>query len=260
MTAKVLVVGATGATGKHVVFQLLKQKHRVRAIVRSKERLINCLDDVQPGSGADLHMVGRLDVTEAPLLDLSQEDLEKVVRGCDAVVSCLGHNLTFKGLFMPPRKLVKDAVKRLHEAIEATNEDSDRPTKLIIMGSDGVANPAGGDDRRSRSERAVLSILRRCIPPHRDNELAGAYISEVQTPAIEWVVRPTDLIDGNSTKYELFDKPQKGLFSGAEHGITTRANVALCMVDMILVDAIWNEWKFKMPVVHYDLGGKVICK
>ena len=65
-------------TGKHVVLQLLQQKQNVRAIVRSKERLINLLDDMKPDSSRDLNMISRLDVTEASLLDLSQDELEKV--------------------------------------------------------------------------------------------------------------------------------------------------------------------------------------
>ncbi|KAL7533362.1 hypothetical protein ACHAXR_005182 [Thalassiosira sp. AJA248-18] len=258
MTATILVVGATGATGKHVVLQLLQQKHNVRAIARSKERLLNSLDEIEPESSANLHIVSRLDVTEASLLDLSEDELEKITRGCDAVVSCLGHNMSFRGLFFPPRRLVTDAAKRLCQAIEATNESpSDKPTKFILMGSDGVANPAGGDDKRRRSERAAFSLLRHLIPPHKDNELAAAYISSMNSPKIEWtVVRPTDLINAEkSSKYELFDKPQKGLFSGAKEGITTRANVAKCMVDMILTVDLWEAWKFKMPVVHDDLEG-----
>ena len=65
-------------TGNHVVLQLLQQKQNVRAIVRSKERLINLLDDMKPDSSRDLNMISRLDVTEASLLDLSQDELEKV--------------------------------------------------------------------------------------------------------------------------------------------------------------------------------------
>lgn len=255
-----LVVGATGATGMHVVLQLLQQKQNVRAIVRSKERLINCLDEIEPDASSNLHIVSRLHVTEASLLELSQSELEKVAQGCDAVVSCLGHNMTFKGLFCPPRRLVSEATKRLCQAIEATNQEADKPTKFILMGSDGVANPSGDDKRRSLPERAILTALRYLIPPHKDNELAAAYISTVCSPKIEWtVVRPTDLINGDSTKYELFAKPQKSLFGGAEDGTTTRANVAKCMVDMIMTDDLWDNWKFKMPVVHDDLGEDVIC-
>ena len=60
------------------MLQLLKQKQNVRAIVRSKERLINSLDELQPDSSSDLNIVSRLDATEASLLDLTQEELHKV--------------------------------------------------------------------------------------------------------------------------------------------------------------------------------------
>ena len=60
------------------MLQLLKQKQNVRAIVRSKERLINSLDELQPDSSSDLNIVSRLDATEASLLDLTQDELQKV--------------------------------------------------------------------------------------------------------------------------------------------------------------------------------------
>lgn len=95
MMTTTLVVGATGATGKHVVLQLLQQNQNVRAIVRSKERLLASLDEIEPKSSSAF--AKNLDVTEASLLDLSSDDLKKATAGVDAVVSCLGHNLTFKG-------------------------------------------------------------------------------------------------------------------------------------------------------------------
>ena len=65
--------------GKHVVLQLLQKKQNVKAIVRSKEKLINSIDDISAGkSSRDLNIVSRLDTTEASLLDLSQEELDKV--------------------------------------------------------------------------------------------------------------------------------------------------------------------------------------
>lgn len=86
-TTTTLVVGATGATGRHVVLQLLQQKQNVRAIVRSKERLLNSLDEILPNASSNLHIVARLDCTEANILDLDENDLKDLTRGCDAVVS-----------------------------------------------------------------------------------------------------------------------------------------------------------------------------
>ena len=132
-----------------------------------------------------------------------------------------------------------------------------KKTKLILMGSDGVANPAGGDDMRTFGERMVLALIRAMIPPHRDNEAAAAFLSDAVAQGsefVEWaVVRPTDMINGAVSKYSLYENPQGGLFGA---GQTTRANVAKFMVDMILNGDLWQDWKFKMPVLHDLLDEK----
>jgi putative NADH-flavin reductase len=236
-----LVVGATGATGKHVVAQLLDKGHKVRAIVRSREGLEEKLGAI---AGFDFESKKEgLSVLEGAILDVPSDDLVKQVEGCDAVVSCLGHVMDFSGIYGHPRRLVKDSVAILTSAMSDNQ-------KFILMGSDGVANPLGGDDTRSFSERVLLSMLRNLLPPHADNEEAADYLASKVgvSKSLEWsVVRPTDLIDGAATDYALFDKPQGSLFGSGE---ASRANVAKCMVDMILSKDKWEEYKFKMPVLH----------
>ena len=46
----VLVLGGTGQTGRHVVRQLLQEGHTVRAVVRSKERMLELLQQVDRGT------------------------------------------------------------------------------------------------------------------------------------------------------------------------------------------------------------------
>jgi nucleoside-diphosphate-sugar epimerase len=240
MTSKtILVVGATGATGKHVVQRFLDNGDSVRAVARSKERLEGLLT-------ADASKYGdRLSVTEGAILDLSDEQMKDLVQGTDAVVSTLGHNMNFSGLWGKPRRLVTDATKRLTSAMKETSPNA----KFILMGSNGVANPNGQDDVRPAFERAIIGTLRYTIPPHADNEEAAAYLSNMGTESVEWsVVRPSDLIDGPVTPYDLEAKPRPGLFSPGSPA--TRSNVADSMVNLILNDSLWNEWKFKMPVLY----------
>ena len=236
-TTTTLVLGATGATGKRVVEQLLEKDQNVRAIVRSKERMLQLVKE-HPN----------LSITESTLLDMSDEEVQARLKGCDAVVSCLGHNLTFKGMYGKPRRLVTDTIARVYKAVNEIEPSSE--IKFILMGSNGVANPDGSDNKRPFKERMILSLIRTLVPPHVDNEKAAAFVShdiDKNNPYMKWVVvRPDDLIEGDVSSYELFPKPQKGLFGG---GVATRANVAHFMVDLILNDQAWEAWKFQMPVI-----------
>jgi nucleoside-diphosphate-sugar epimerase len=72
------VAGATGATGKFVVQQLLDKGHNVRVIARSKERMISLLNE----QNADYHQ-DHLSVTEASILDLPSTTLEELTKDCD---------------------------------------------------------------------------------------------------------------------------------------------------------------------------------
>ena len=127
MTTKhtVLLVGGTGRTGGRALEQLLSCDISVRAIVRSADRL-------PKGAAQD----PRLELIEAGLLSLSDDDLLRYVRGCDAVISCLGHVLSLKGIFGPPRDLVTQATRRLCRAIVAAQPI--RLVKFILMSSVSV--------------------------------------------------------------------------------------------------------------------------
>ncbi len=85
---QILVVGATGATGRLLVEQLLDRGHKVRAVVRDTTNL-----------SEDLLKNDRLAAISANLLDLSDADLAQAADGCEAVASCLGHNMSWKGIY-----------------------------------------------------------------------------------------------------------------------------------------------------------------
>ncbi len=122
-----LVVGASGATGQLLVEQLLDRGHQVKVIVRTPEALPAVVKDHE-----------NLSVIHASLLDLSDADMVRHAKGCDAVASCLGHNMTFKGIFGQPRRLVTDAARRLCSAIKANK--SQTPVKYVLMNTTGNRN------------------------------------------------------------------------------------------------------------------------
>lgn len=237
MTA--LVVGASGATGRLLVAQLLDRAWRVAAVVRSPDRLPEAL-----------RRRGGLSVIHAGVLDLPGDELARHARDCDAVASCLGHNLTWKGVFGPPRRLVADATRRLCEAIRASGDAG--PKKLVLMNTAGHRN-RDLPEPLSPGERLVLSLLRRLLPPHADNEAAAEHLRSVvgrDDRAIEWaVVRPDTLIDEDAvTVYEVHPSPvRSALFNP---GTTSRINVAHFMAELIADAGTWGRWKGRMPVIY----------
>ncbi len=231
-----LVVGASGKTGRPLVEQLLGKNHEVRVVVRSTDKF-----------SADVLANPKTTVIEASVLDLTDEEMTEHVKGCDAVVSCLGHVVSFKGLFGKPRDLCTEAARRLCNAIEANAPQ--RPTKFILMNTVGVQNPALNEKRRW-FERCLLFLLRHLVPPHRDNETAAAHLQRNvgrENEHVEWCsVRPDSLTNADVSRYDIQESPTTGIFSGRP---TARSNVAHFMVELIESADLWNRWKFRMPVI-----------
>lgn len=243
MPLDTLIVGATGATGRLLVEQLLKRGHNVRVIVRSPDRLPEAL-----------RKFNGLSVTQASILDLNDAELAHHVDGCDAVASCLGHNLTLKGMFGPPRRLVTDATRRLCGAITA--KGSDRRTKFVLMNTTGNRN-RDLDEPISLAQKCVIGLLRLVLPPHVDNEQAADYLrTEIGQAdgAIEWaVVRPDGLTDEDEvTGYGIHESPTRSAIFDA--GVTSRINVGHFMADLITDGDVWERWKGRMPVIYNDVS------
>lgn len=231
-----LVVGATGKTGRSLVQQLLDRNHKVRMIVRTADKLSPAISE-HPNTS----------VFQASILDLTDAQLAERAEGCEAIVSCLGHVMSFSGIFGSPRKLCTDAVHRLCEAIEKNNPQ--QPVKFILMSTVAVPNP-DLDEKRPWHERLLLRLLHYTLPPHSDNESAAAYLHRAvgkQNKYIAWCsVRPDALIDADISPYEITPSPITGIVSGRP---TARSNVAHFMAALIEDAALWNAWQFTMPVI-----------
>jgi nucleoside-diphosphate-sugar epimerase len=206
MQQTVLLVGGTGRTGSRALKQLLERGVRVRAIVRSRGKL-----------PPDVTGNTNLTVIEASLLSLREEELQQHLRDCNAVVSCLGHVLTLKGIFGPPRDLVTRATRRLCTGIEALQPPA--PVKFILMSSVSVNRPSGLDTRRSAFERALLWMLCGVVPPAKDNQRAADILLEkvgLSNAIVQWaVVRPDSLLEGEVSEYTLHEG--LGFHHSAEH-------------------------------------------
>ncbi len=235
----VLVLGATGATGRLLVAQLLDRGLDVRVIVRSRDRL--CSEAKEDA---------KLSVTEASLLDLSDAELTREVQGCDAIASCLGHNLTLKGVFGHPRRLVTDAVRRITRSVERLTPE--RRGKFVLMNTAGNRN-RDLNEEASLANRMVVGLIRCLVPPHADNEQAAEVLRcEIgkKSDWLDWVVvRPDSLTDETVTSpYQIAPSPTRDPIFNA--GKTSRINVAHFMADLITDEAVWTAWRGQMPVIY----------
>jgi uncharacterized protein YbjT (DUF2867 family) len=233
----VLLVGGTGRTGRRVLQQLRERGVGVRAIVRPGAKL-----------PADAAGDPNLTVTEASLLSLTDEHLQRHLRGCDAVISCLGHFLSLKGVFGPPRDLVTRATSRLCRGIEGLQPAA--PVKVILMSSVSVNRAGGLDTRRGSLERAFLWMLCGVLPPADDNQRAADFLQDTigaSNPFVQWtVVRPDSLVPGDVSEYALHEGLVDGLFAP---GSTNMANVAHFMCELVTNPKTWADWRGKLPVI-----------
>ena len=214
-------------------------ENKVKVIVRSPEKLPDSWktnDDLQ--------------IITASLLDLSDAEMRTIVSDCDAVASCLGHNLTFKGIYGKPRRLVTEATSRLCNAIIANNTSS--KTKFVLMNTTGNRN-RDLNEPISFAQKCVISLLRLLLPPHVDNEKAADYLRTQigqNHNFVEWAaVRPDGLINEEEVSdYEIHPSPTRSAIFNA--GIVSRINVGHFMASLINDDILWRKWKGQMPVIY----------
>jgi putative NADH-flavin reductase len=235
----VLIVGANGATGRLLIKQLLERRLEVRIVVRSSQGLSKSLLSDE-----------NLTVTEAELLKMTDNQMTEQITGCTAVISCLGHNLSMRGVYGDPRRLVTQATQKLCKAISSTKPE--KPIKFVLMNSTGNQN-LRENETITLAHQFVLALIRFMLPPHRDNEEATKFLDAnfwTNQKIIEWIaVRPDSLIDECLvTNYSLFSSPIRSAIFNA--GKTSRINVAHFMAELIMNDDLWLRWKFKMPVIY----------
>lgn len=233
LAMKVMVLGATGATGHLVVKQLLDAECDVVALVRNTEVLAE-----HP----------RLNQVNNTALSLESQHLQRLISDCDAVISCLGHNMTLQGVYGAPRMLVTNSLQRV---ISLTSKQRERPLKLVLMSSAGVRNLVL-QERVEQSEKWLNLLLRWMLPPHRDNEKAAKLLNRNSAShnSLEWaIVRPDTLIDQSQVSdYQWHQSPTRSALFNA--GETSRINVANALCRLVLDDDLWLQWHGQMPVIY----------
>jgi putative NADH-flavin reductase len=240
----VLLLGASGATGKLVGLQLLKHSFHLRVVVRKNAVLL-----------PELLNSSSVEVLRGDITEFSPSEIAHLVEGCDAVISCLGHNVTAQGMFGKPRFFVSDTLKNVCKAI---TKNAQRKVKVILMNTTAFTNKEIGE-KNTVGEKIIFSFLLAALPPHNDNMKAVNYLlQEVGTrnEKIEWVaVRPDALFDESqeSTYIAVESLQRSPLFNP---GRTSRINVSHFMSQLLVDKELWQKWNFKTPVLYNECENK----
>lgn len=233
---KALVLGASGATGKLVVQQLVKKNIQVRVVVRESAIIPKQLSDDKS-----------IEVIKGNINDFDIANIKDLVKDCDSVICCLGHNISFKGILGAPHKLVYNVVAKIIEAFQSLN----LYPKFILMSTTAYTNRKIGEVN-TFGEKIIFSLLKVLLPPHKDNMLAADHLVYKlgSKKNIDWVaVRPDSLFDEeNVSEYEIHNnKIRSPIFNP---GKTSRINVSNFMAELVTNDKLWQEWKYKTPVIY----------
>lgn len=206
---KVLVLGATGGTGREIVCEAQARGHSLTALVRSPERALAL-------SGVHLVIGDARD--EAALL--------KALEGCEGVISALGTGVSpFKEV-----TLLSTATKALIAAMQVSG------TKRLVC----ITGMGAGDSRGHGGilhDRVIQPLLLAKV--YEDKERQEEF---VRASALDWVlVRPTVLNNKAGTgQIRVLTN-----LSGFHGGTISRKDVARFVVDQL----VERTWLGKTPLI-----------
>jgi nucleoside-diphosphate-sugar epimerase len=233
---KALILGPSGKTGKLVVQQLIRRDIQVRLVMRASAAIPENFTNDK-----------RIEITKGNVSDFDIAKITELVKDCDSVICCLGHNISLKGIFGPPYKLVSNTVRKITEALHSLKLNQ----KFILMSTTAYTNKTIGE-KNSPGKKIIFSLLKVLLPPHRDNMLAADQLVHKlgSNSGIEWVaVRPDSLIDVEvESEYELHNHKIRSPLSNP--GKTSRINASHLMAELVINDKLWQEWKHKTPVIY----------
>lgn len=208
---KLLVLGATGGTGRHIVSQAVERGWDVAVLARSAEKA-----NQLPGA--------RVVVGDA----LDEVALRRALKGRDAVVSALGTPASpFRDV-----TLLSSATRVLVDAMKA-----EKISRLVAITGIGAGDSAGHGG--FLFDRLIFPLLLRHVYADKNRQEAV-----IRASGLDWVlVRPSVLNDklGGQTVRVLTD------LSGFHGGAISRADVARFVLDQVQGD----EWLGRSPLVTW---------
>ncbi len=195
---KLLVFGASGATGQRIVAEADRRGHEVVAFMRG-----------DPRAALPARQIIRGDATSATDVDAA------IATGCDVVISALGARSLKK------TRLLETTTKAIIHAMQRNRMS--RLIELSAAGTFGIPKAS----RISFRERVMFEVLRRTVLRNSfdDHAVADRMVHDSE---LNWtIVQPPELTDGPPCGYGI---SVEGLGRG---GAVSRSDVAAAIIDIM---------------------------
>jgi putative NADH-flavin reductase len=200
---KILLFGATGRTGKHVLREAVDKGYEVVALVRSPDKITATSPMIQVIKGTP----------EA------QSDVERAFDGCDAVVSALNNNRASDSPWAKPLNqpfLMRDSVQNALNSMRTHHK-----RRIVIVTAMGA-----GDSSPDLSWLMRLSIEKTNIAvTYRDHDAQEGLLRNSDT---DWtIVRPMALSNRDVVKKLIVsygNSPKPAFFISRKHVATFVVN------------------------------------
>lgn len=142
------------------------------------------------------------------------------------------------------------AARRLCQAVRARRPH--QPVKFVLMNTVGNQN-RDLDEPASFTERSLVALMRRFMPPHAYNERAADFLRvEIgqDDPLLAWVaVRPYGLSnEDHVSAYDVLPAPTRSAI--IDPATVSRINVAHFMAALVTEPELWQRWEGQMPVIY----------
>lgn len=208
---KVLLLGATGSVGSHLLAQALARGHEVSVLVRDPRRLGS------QGRGARVFAGDALDPAA----------LDRAVQGQDAVIYALGTKRLFQ-----PTTLFSDSTRILIQAMERHGV----PRLVAITGA-GAGNSRGHGG--FLYDRLFFPLLLRRIYADKDRQEAL-----IEKSRLEWIILRPAIFTNGPQRGNLRAVTE---FDGEAIRKISRADVAAFALDQLSDD----RYVGKAPLIGY---------
>ncbi|KAF6820414.1 putative TrkA-N domain dehydrogenase [Colletotrichum musicola] len=226
----ILLLGATGRNGTHILSHLLSHSHTVTALLRIPSSL--------PPTP---------NLTLIPGSPLSLTDIQTAFstpRAPDAVIIALNPRRLSDSPFAAlhpetPEFLMRDSVRNVISAVRSSTSGSSQTTKIVVNSMQG-----------SGPSRSSLNLPVRLMMDHTnmkhtlaDHDAVDALLRSEEARGVNWVlVRPPMLTDGDALPVRVFPDDGRG---ASWMPRITRASLAAFMVDAVERP----DWDGQGPVV-----------